>query len=73
MFMKFLDGVRLLISNIWLDFGTDPDVDLDPESILFFHFSITEKQLGRLGTKYEPEELRMNVYGMFWRDMPSEV
>jgi len=37
--MKFLEGVGPQIRNIWLDFGTDPDPDLDQ----FFHFSVTER------------------------------
>jgi len=36
----------------------------------FFHFSIIERY-GILRIKYELKELQMNVYGMFWRDTPS--
>jgi len=34
-------GVSLRTRNIRLDFGTDPDPDLDPGSL--FHFSIIER------------------------------
>jgi len=57
-------GLGFKIRNIWLDFGTDLDWDLDPGS--FFHFSIIETH-DVLGIKYEPKELRINVYNTFWR------
>lgn len=38
-FLVILEGVGLLIKNIRLNFGTDPDPVLDLDQGYFFHFS----------------------------------